>query len=193
MYHKLQASDYINLDFLALIPTKRDIRQANVLLETCLLETLLENVGSITRPPLVASSWPFSDAWWPWDWRDWVISHCHKILSHFAFNQWYLYKLQQGHVAWVWIWDFSGVAWVWIWLTFQCLFYNAMFLMLFNQLYFYYVDFSGSGSGAASYTGLCFVILLSSRASYYHLIAFKPFFFFTTFCCLKNNFCVSAI
>lgn len=46
------------------------------------------------------------------------------------------------------------------------LFYNAVFLMLFNQLYFYYVDFSSSGSGAASYTGLCFVILLSSRTSY---------------------------
>lgn len=38
-----------------------------------------------------------------------------------------------------------------------------MFLLLFNQSYFYYIDFSSSGSGAASYTGLCFVILLSSR------------------------------
>lgn len=46
-----------------------------------------------------------------------------------------------------------------------------MFLLLFNQSYFYYIDFSSSGSGAASYTGLCFVILLSSNfAVYYYLI-----------------------
>lgn len=36
--------------------------------------------------------------------------NCHKVLSHFAFSRRDLYKLWKGHMAWVWIWDFSGVA-----------------------------------------------------------------------------------
>lgn len=119
--HKIQAfaytaSDCINLYFLVLVPTKADIRQVNILLNTW-------NVGTITRPSLGVRSWLFPDIWWSWDWRDWVISCCLKVLSHFAFNQWDLCKLQKGLVAWVWIQDFSGVAKPltehWVWFTFS--------------------------------------------------------------------------
>lgn len=51
MYYKLQAfaytaSEYIHLALLALVPSKSDIRQVNVLLKTW-------NVGNVTSPPLV--------------------------------------------------------------------------------------------------------------------------------------------
>lgn len=112
----------------------------------------------------------------PWRWWIWVIHMCWLYHLWQSFSpSWHLTgKTRTINSKGSWDlevnWGFPAVAKLLtqhrIRLTLWCVFLSVHVSLVSNQSYFYYIDLSSSGTGAASYTGLRFVILLSSRAFY---------------------------